>query len=65
MRISFGHRTFVWGSEARGVAHVHVVIIGLTRDVDEPENKATLLLMIIPKSEPVESLHTALSALPV
>ena len=26
--IHFGHRTFAWESEARGKAHVHVVIIG-------------------------------------
>lgn len=28
IRIQFAHRTFVWQSEARGKAHVHVVIIG-------------------------------------
>ena len=28
--IAFAHRTFTWGSEAKGKAHVHVVIIGLT-----------------------------------
>lgn len=28
IRIVFGHRTFPWQSEARGKAHVHVVIIG-------------------------------------
>jgi hypothetical protein len=28
IRIQFGHRTFAWESEARGKAHVHVVIIG-------------------------------------
>ncbi len=27
-KIHFGHRTFTWESEARGKAHVHVVIIG-------------------------------------
>ena len=27
--IAFAHRTFAWGSDARGKAHVHVVIIGL------------------------------------
>ena len=26
---AFAHRTFAWGSDARGMAHVHVVIIGL------------------------------------
>jgi N-6 DNA Methylase len=29
--ILFAHRTFLWQSEARGRAHVHVVIIGLGR----------------------------------
>jgi hypothetical protein len=28
IRIQFAHRTFAWRSEARGAAHVHVVIIG-------------------------------------
>jgi len=28
MKIHFGHRTFAWQSEARGKAHVHVVIMG-------------------------------------
>src|SRR5262249_12094172 len=28
LKIHFGHRTFAWQSEARGKAHVHVVIIG-------------------------------------
>ena len=29
LEIAFAHRTFAWGSDARGKAHVHVVIIGL------------------------------------
>ncbi len=29
-RIDFAHRTFAWMSEARGKAHVHVVIIGFS-----------------------------------
>jgi hypothetical protein len=29
LKIHFAHRTFAWASEARGRAHVHVVIIGL------------------------------------
>jgi len=29
--IHFAHRTFAWASEARGRAHVHVVIIGFAR----------------------------------
>lgn len=28
LKIHFAHRTFAWQSEARGMAHVHVVIIG-------------------------------------
>ncbi|MDE0322158.1 MAG: hypothetical protein OXI97_19995 [Acidimicrobiaceae bacterium] len=29
MEISYAHRTFAWGSDARGKAHVHVIILGL------------------------------------
>ena len=29
LEIVFAHQTFAWGSDARGVAHVHVVIVGL------------------------------------
>ena len=31
LEITFAHRTFAWGSDARGKAHVHVVIIGLDK----------------------------------
>jgi hypothetical protein len=31
VRIRFAHRTFCWMSEARGAAHVHVVIIGFAK----------------------------------
>jgi len=30
LKIQFAHRTFAWESEARGKAHVHVVIIGFS-----------------------------------
>jgi len=30
LEIAFAHRTFAWGSDARGKARVHVVIIGLS-----------------------------------
>src|SRR5690606_13628920 len=30
VKINFAHRTFTWTSEARGMAHVHVVIIGFS-----------------------------------
>lgn len=32
LKIHFAHRTFSWASEARGKAHVHVVIIGFGLD---------------------------------
>ena len=36
LKIHFGHRTFAWSSEARGKAHVHVVIIGFgVKDIPE------------------------------
>jgi hypothetical protein len=31
IQIDFGYRTFAWESEARGKAHVHVVIIGFSK----------------------------------
>ncbi len=31
LRIDFAHRTFAWTSEAKGAAHVHVVVIGFSR----------------------------------
>ena len=60
MEIAFAHRTFAWGSEARGVAHVHVVIIGLTRADMEPAVKRLFTYEDI-NGEPVESRHAALS----
>jgi hypothetical protein len=39
LEIAFAHRTFAWGSDARGRAHVHVVIIGLARRGEEPAEK--------------------------
>ena len=30
LEIAFAHRTFAWGSDARGMARVHVVIVGLS-----------------------------------
>ncbi len=37
--IAFAHRTFAWGSDARGKAHVHVVIIGLDNREATPREK--------------------------
>ena len=58
--IAFAHRTFAWGSDARGMARVHVVIIGLTKRDDAPREKR-LFSYDHPKGEPHESRHTALS----
>lgn len=30
-QVAFAHQTFAWASEARGAAHVHVVIIGIAK----------------------------------
>ena len=58
--IAFAHRTFAWGSDARGMAHVHVVIIGLTKRDDAPREKR-LFSYGDPKGDPQESQHAALS----
>ena len=58
--IVFAHRTFAWGSDARGMAHVHVVIIGLAKRDDAPRQKR-LFSYDSPKSDPQQSQHTALS----
>jgi hypothetical protein len=61
LEIFFAHRTFSWGSEARGKAHVHVVIIGLTHRDNEPDDKRLFSYPDI-KGDPVESQHRALTA---
>lgn len=60
LEISFAHRTFAWGSDARGVAHVHVVIIGLTRRDAEPPVKRLFSYGDI-NGSPIESQHSAIS----
>lgn len=60
LEIAFAHRTFAWGSDARGKAHVHVVIVGLTHREFEPKEKR-LFSYENYKSEPDESLHGVLS----
>jgi hypothetical protein len=61
LEIAFAHRTFSWGSEARGKAHVHVVIIGLAHRDHEPDEKRLFSYPDI-KGPPVESRHGALTA---
>ena len=60
LEIAFAHRTFEWGSDARGKAHVHCVIIGLTHRVNTPEWKRLFSYENI-KGEPIESQHKWLS----
>ena len=39
LEITFAHRTFEWSSEARGKAHVHVVVIGLAPRAVAPSRR--------------------------
>ena len=60
LEIAFAHRTFAWGSDARGKAHVHVVILGLDRrETVRPEKRLFSYPDI--NGEPEESHHSALS----
>lgn len=61
LEIAFAHRTFAWGSDARGVAHVHVVIVGLARRGREPEAKRLFSYDDI-NGDPTENMHPALTA---
>jgi len=61
LEIAFAHRTFNWTSEAKkGMAHVHVVIIGLCSQGFEPEEKRLLHYQEL-KGEPVQTTHKKLS----
>jgi len=61
MEISFAHRTFSWGSDARGKAHVHVVIIGLDRREDVPKERRLFSYDDV-NGNPHESRHKVLTA---
>ncbi|MEH6789951.1 DNA methyltransferase [Parasphingorhabdus sp.] len=61
LEIVFAHRTFNWFSEARGKAHVHVVIIGLAHHDHEPAEKRLFSYPDI-KGDPVETRHPGLTA---
>ncbi|SAY38324.1 DNA methyltransferase [Candidatus Synechococcus spongiarum] len=58
--IAFAHRTFAWGSDARGKAHVHVVILGLHHRHQPWPHKRLFSYPDI-NSEPEESRHQVLS----
>ena len=61
MEISFAHRTFPWGSDARGKAHVHVVIIGLDHTSRVPTDRH-LFSYPDPAADPDVTSHKAISA---
>ena len=60
LEIAFAHRTFAWGSDARGMAHVHVVIIGLAKRDDAPRQKRLFSYETV-NGDPQQSQPTALS----
>ena len=60
LEIAFAHRTFAWGSDARGMAHVHVVIVGL-EDREGALSARRLFSYDDPKGDPHESGHAVLS----
>ena len=60
LEIAFAHRTFAWESDAKGMAHVHCVILGLTLRADEPAEKRLFSYADI-RGEPGETKHSVLS----
>jgi len=60
LEIAFAQRTFAWGSDARGKAHVHVVIIGLAKRGHEPSIKRLFSYDNI-NGDPSETQHKILT----
>ena len=60
LEIAFAHRTFAWGSDARGKAHVHVVILGLDRRANTRDAKRLFSYPDL-NGDPEETRHAALS----
>ena len=60
MAVAFAHRTFAWGSDARGKAHVHVVVVGLEK-IDAKPSRRRLFSYAQVDGEPYESRHKTLS----
>ena len=60
LEIAFAHRTFAWGSDARGKAHVHVVILGIDQRGTARTEKRLFSYPDI-NGEPDESRHDVLS----
>ena len=60
LEIAFAHRTFAWGSDARGMAHVHVVIVGLDAAGQVPADRRLFSCEDV-KGEALESRHAVLT----
>ena len=60
LEIAFAHRTFAWGSDARGKANVHVVIVGLDTTEHAPRDRRLFSYEDL-KGEPLESSHAAIT----
>ena len=60
LEIAFAHRTFAWGSDARGKAHVHVVIIGLDAAEHAPRDRRLFAYEDINR-EPLEGRHSEIT----
>ncbi len=60
LEIAFAHRTFSWQSDIRGMAHVHVVIVGLTLAADAPAERRLFSYPDL-KGDAQESRHRAIS----
>ena len=60
LEIAYAHRTFAWGSDARGKAHVHVVILGLDLSENARSEKRLFSYQDI-QGEPLESSHAVIT----
>jgi hypothetical protein len=61
LEITFAHRTFAWGSDARGKAHVHVVIMGMERAGNTNAARRLFSYADI-NGEPIEEVCKAITA---
>ena len=60
LEIAYAHRTFAWGSDARGKANVHVVIIGLDLSEHARSDKRLFSYENV-QGEPLESSHAVIT----
>lgn len=60
LNISYAHRTFAWGSDARGKAHVHVIILGLDAAEHAPTDRPLYTYPDI-KGEPLVGTSKAIT----